>query len=300
LKFFKTKKGRPCIVVTSNCQTHGIAQAIEALNQEYQIIAIWKLGEIEEVIRNMNEIEKDIIWITSCNHSQIDLIKSRVKTQIIEVVRIPDIWFDAFHPDLTYLEKNEGGVVDSILGAYHSRIAIWAFLNQINIDRTINLFNASVFREIGYFNKWGDSASILKKSFEDSDIPSTNLDELLLRKKKFMYSVNHTDQKPLSLIAGAALEKLNLSIRFDPIEHAAVSKDIQFWYGPTFAYYPEIAAQYGENGSYIFRSYEGKYYSLREFILGTWETYKTINFNTLKISEIIPVEFENRIRRHIK
>ncbi len=78
-----------------------------------------KLEELEALISTAS------IWITS---DYFELAKK----YSLHLIKIPGIYFSAYHPDLCYAIKKSSKELTSI--HYNSKIAAWAYNNNIKIE----------------------------------------------------------------------------------------------------------------------------------------------------------------------
>src|SRR3546814_7516488 len=67
-------------------------------------------------------------------------------------MKLPPIFFDAYHPDLCYITDPEGRNLKGPLGDYHSLFAYCGY--QLGVDRksVIRLFNAQNYQAIGWLD----------------------------------------------------------------------------------------------------------------------------------------------------
>ena len=271
------KSLRQQIIVTSNCQTNGIADALKYLSADETITIIpeWKLGHsVDEFAKKNKElITGSTVWVTSFSEDEINcILPKNSKDSIKRVIRIPEIHFDAFHPDLTYIMGREG-ILESPLVHYHSKIILLSFLENLSVKKVMKLFNETFYNDLGYFDYWDQSIQRLKQDFLNSDLDYYKFIKLLNLDEIFMHSINHPNKEVLSTIAWLITNELEDSpkIRNGGLKH--ILKDEIFEYGPVWPVYPEIATYYGNEGSYLFRAQGGKILDLKEFIEAEYEIF---------------------------
>ena len=266
------------IVVTSNCQTHPIAQALQNFLPEYGIVSEWKLGGIDELRSKLRASisKQDFFWVTSCNDQEIELLSNEKWFKPHQIVRIPDIFFEAFHPDMTYFQLENGQIFESIVGPYHSKLIMWDFLQGKSVEDTLQDFTYETFERLGYLSGWDSSVEKLRASLSIGDLKPSTLDDFLLSKKNFMHSFNHPNQSVLTEVAVGVAEILNPGIEIEGLNSGLIEKDLLFFYGPVYAYLKPIANFFGEEGFNYFRNSEGKIFSLESYIEGLFSSYQSI------------------------
>jgi hypothetical protein len=276
----------PCeILVTSNCQTTGIANSLMYLagDDKIPIGSEWNLGHTVESYADKNSslFESLSFWVTSYSDLEIKKVLELVNANPkMEVIRIPQIYFDAYHPDLTYI-IGKSGIVESPLVHYHSKIIFGSFLNRVNIRSVKGYFQKDAYRELGYLNYWDKSIKRMKKDFLQSDLDYYDFINNIDMNRVFMHSVNHPATGVLSAIAALVCKKIGLKQKYDPKALTNILKDEIFEYGPVWPVYPDIANHFGQSGTFLFRAQGGKIYELDEFIQLEYET-----FNNLEKSEL--------------
>ena len=146
---FDSKKDFCEILVTSNCQTTGIANSLKYLvgDEKVSIASEWNLEHsVESFAEKNGGIFKTLsFWVTSYSELEIKKVLEIVKSNSkMEVIKIPQIYFDAYHPDLTYI-IGKSGIVESPLVHYHSKIIFGCFLNRINIGSVKGYFKKDIY-----------------------------------------------------------------------------------------------------------------------------------------------------------
>lgn len=278
---FGSKKADREILVTSNCQTTGIANCLKYLveNDKILIESEWNLGHTVESFSEKNKalFETLSFWITSYSDIEIEKVSKLVNLNSkIEIIRIPQIYFDAFHPDLTYI-IGKNGIIESPLVHYHSKIIFGCFLNKVKINQVKKYFNKSVYRKLGYLNYWDQSIKRIKKDFLNSDLDYYDFINNIDMNKIFMHSVNHPATSVLSAIASLICKKIGITPKYDSQALANIVKDEIFEYGPVWPIYPDIANNFGHSGTYLFRAQGGKIYEIDEIIELEYEIFNNIS-----------------------
>ena len=300
--FRKNLKHR--IIITSNCQTNGIADSLQYLvnDKSINIVPEWKLGHSVESFAQKNRelLVNSTIWITSFPEDQIKaILPENLSSGIKKIIRIPEIHFDAFHPDLTYIMGREG-ILESPLVHYHSKIILLSFLENLSVKKVMKLFNGTLYNELGYFDYWNQSIQRLRQDFLNSDLDYYEFIKLLNLDEIFMHSINHPNKEVLNTIAWLIANELEDTpkIRVGGLKH--ILKDEIFEYGPVWPVYPEIANYYGNEGSYLFRAQGGKIFNLKEFIEAEYEIFsKQAQNQFYEKSYYFSPEFVSAFQRHL-
>jgi hypothetical protein len=189
------------------------------------------------------------------------------------VIVFPAIYFAAYHPDLLYL-RSADHYVETPLLHYNSKLAFAGYLEGLSVDATVELFEESVFRRVGYLDAWDTSVRFLRREIGRSDL---KLDDVPARWSKagaFMYSVNHPRLRVLADVAHAMLRSAGLNPRTSNPETYLVDRAKS---GPVWPIYPAIGAALGIEGDYCFKrratEAEPTILELREFVAESFTVY---------------------------
>jgi len=274
---FPTSHAENCIVVTSNCQTHGIALSLNLMLPSFEAIPVWSLSGLDFVIEQINsKVKRDFIWVTTLVPEQQKKVLQDTNVYPSKVIQIPEIFFDAFHPDMTYVQLVNGELLESALGHYHSKISLWAFLNKIELSDTLNLFSKHTYESLGYFRKHSDSIQALRNSIITVGLDVSLFDEIIYHGESFMHTFNHPKLKVLSAVAQSVCLQLGIIPKINHSEIPLVARDVLFESGPIYPIYPEIADFFGVDGTYSSRRQDGRVLSLKEFTEESFEIYSRI------------------------
>lgn len=278
-KRLTTGHGKTQLVVTSNCQTHGIASSLQLMVADCAAIPIWSLSGLDFIVDEINSKAHDgFIWLTILNEEQRATVSNRLIKKPSMVLNIPEIFFDAFHPDMTYVQLTNGTLQESALGHYHSRIALWCFLNQVDATRTMEMFNLRTFDQLDYFGKFENSMTGLKNAFNDCELDIDPLSSILSHGNPFMHTFNHPKISVLASLAESICKKLNLKTDLKHYEVPQVLRDVLLESGPIFPIYPEVGDFFGFQGTYASRRQDGRVLNLEDFISESFGMYsKTPN-----------------------
>ena len=189
------------------------------------------------------------------------------------VVVFPSIYFAAYHPDLLYL-RSADRYVETPLFHYNSKLALAGYLEGLSVDSTVALFEASVFRRVGYLDAWDTSVTFLRREIAKSDVKLDDVPARWSRGGAFMYSVNHPRLRVLADVAHAMLCSAGLRSRTSNPETYLLDWTKK---GAIWPIYPVIAAALGVDGDYCFKSHstdaEPTILDLREFVATSFTVY---------------------------
>lgn len=253
------------IVVSSNCQTGGVAQALRVINGSYvfQAIPIPMVGnESAEKFLVDNLLGADY-WVSSGRFELADGIG-------VKIIRLPEIYFDAFHPDLCYAKSMDSGELTKI--HYNSRIAVWAYSNGLPTDVCARLFSDAVFRELGYFDCWARAVSNLSKIFSNCLYDDAEFLRFFLKIKRtgvFMHSVNHPRSAVLVELARLISSKFVCS-GAERKDEIIISDALNETIWPV---YPSVAGELGLDGSHCWRINGDEISDVRNYLDFAYRSY---------------------------
>jgi hypothetical protein len=276
------------IIVTSNCQTAGIAVSLREIFYSHQIIAAPMTLNDEEIIKNFSPGD---LWIST------DKFYLAEKSQV-SLITIPKIQFAAFHPDICYAKNS---VTDKLTEFhYNSNIIAWSYNKGIPVQKVEDLFVQDVFNSLGYFNSWELSCNILKELFSKTDLGVSGFNifyKNIKRKNCFMHSINHPKIEALKLLAEIIAvtidKKFNL---FKTTIDVPDSLTDTVW-----PIYPEIGYELGLNGNYNFKFDQLKIRGLSNYIQIMFESYKSQGIDPGNLSIIQPAcaDFDQILNSYI-
>ena len=276
--------------VSGNCSTGIISKALAILLPNFNFEPLI-LPSIDDKVKSTSLLKKlqqagnkkELIWISS---GRFDLINNLD----IKTIKIPNIFFDAFHPDLTYVKNIKTN--DFFYPHYNSQIVIWCYNNEVNLANIEMLFNSKVFKELGYNDLWGQSLLNLKKIFMECEFSEDEFDNFFFKIKKlnnFMYSINHPRNEVL--FEFAKLIALKIDKNFD------IKKNFTFFEYPSlenksWAFYPDLAYEYGLQGNYFWRFDDIVINDLKSYIIFACNSFKK---NKIYPGELKPMKFIDKL-----
>ena len=195
------------------------------------------------------------------------------------LVPIPTLVFSAFHPDAIYVGNESGGqgLVYGPMGGYHSAIALYGYLEGLDLEATLRLFQHETYRRLGYLDLWDGSVATLAELGRHADYP---LDESILRWTRrgcFMHGINHPKMYVAADLARGLLRKAGIA--FEDCDLDGYLPD-DFIRSGTWPVYEAIAEHYGVPGSALFlkaptrKTGPARTMTLRAFVEASFASYR--------------------------
>ncbi|HSE76703.1 MAG TPA: WcbI family polysaccharide biosynthesis putative acetyltransferase [Alphaproteobacteria bacterium] len=256
------------IFVISTCQGIGVADAIRNMTENAQVhdLTVGEANAKDDAFYADQLSNADHIFALASFEPRPRFAGIKEK-----ITLIPNVLFNAYHPDLTYL-LYRGAPVRGVLSGLHSAIAFAAFRRGLGVDATLGLYHSRNYQAFGYFEMWESSKKSLFRQFHVSGLPMQPHFYRWCRSGSFMYTTNHPKIAVLSDIAAEALRRIGVSpVRqraeiVDPLRRSAI-----------FPVYEEIAERYCAAGSYRFKPHGISHtMSLRDFIAQSFEVYRPL------------------------
>lgn len=274
------------ILVSSNCQTGGIAAALQVIFPNDTIIPLplptFSNTEIET--RFLEKLKHTNIWVSIGGY---DLLEKYGIANQVKLIKIPIIRFSGFHPDLVYARKKSTN--ELIAPHYNSAIAVWAYKHNLNISDAETLFNKQTFTELGYLNHWNSSIDQLKQRFKDSDIEFSDFILPMRREGLFMYSLNHPKVMTLVRLAKLIARKLGAGAEI-------MDKSIDINDGLNdviWPIYPDIGESLSLHSAYEWKIGDGQWIiGVRAFLENTYENY---NRQKIEPNDVFAVQINEQL-----
>lgn len=189
------------IVVSSNCQTGGIAAALQVIFPDDLVIPV-PMPSGDDHAHLADQLRTADAWVSI---GRFDLAEP-ARRPAMQVVRIPKLIFSAFHPDLVRARRRStGGLVTP---PCNSAIVVWAYRHRVAACDVAHLFNEATFRELGYLDRWDDSTTALARVFRESDLDFRRFYLAMRRQGVFMNTSNHPKASALATVAKLVALKL--------------------------------------------------------------------------------------------
>jgi hypothetical protein len=270
-------------LIIGNCQVAVVSKLIEAMSAESSTISIGLESTNLDGIKSGN---LDIsTYVADCNYvliqnlpeSFISALKERFPEISAKLRFIPAISYTAFHPDMGYIKKSDGGHLGGPTGDYHSLLCYWAWKSGISTSEAIKLFRYDVFEFLGYFSHKASSEKFLINLGRSMDIHIQPLLSKWSAAGCFMHSINHPKLFVLADVARLSLAREG--IRFTPNIENYLTDDLSAH--PCWDVYPEVAKSLGFSGEYSFKQFKHlgttsrpvPALTLSEFVEAAYENY---------------------------
>ncbi|GJD47509.1 hypothetical protein OPKNFCMD_0217 [Methylobacterium crusticola] len=276
--------GSPRIMVVGICQGGAIAEAMRLLVPGSEVTFVSAFAAARRYPRladlaaegRRHDVVFSNTWLPRFRDGG-DLAGLRAETNL---VTIPTIVFSAFHPDLVMVgepgEPGRDGLIVGPLGHAHSALALFGYLEGLAPARTEALFDAAVYRHLGYFDFWNDSVATLLALGREVGY---DLDADLVRWSRrgcFMHANNHPKVHVAADLARGLLERAGIAYGACDLDSYLADDLIR---AGTFPVYPAIAEHYGVQGSALFlksetrRTGPARTMALPEFIARSYAAY---------------------------
>ncbi len=190
------------IVVSSNCQTGGVAGGLQAIFPDHQIVPVPVPGADDHALELAEQLKDADAWVST---GRFDLLSHGARTSI-QLVRIPTVIFCGFHPDVVHVKCISTQARPS--PNYNSAIVVWAYRHNIPARHAVHLFNHTTFCDLGYLDAWNESADLLESAFRESDLDFRRFYLAMRRQGVFMHTPNHPKAIALVTVAKLAAQHL--------------------------------------------------------------------------------------------
>ena len=260
------------VVVSSNCMTGGLTSALSLLLPAVKSDPIPYVGVNETVLDEQLAVSE--AWLFSGPEVVQSATLGRVNKPNLRVIRFPDLYFNAFHPDQVYAWMRDGSTVDCATGPYNSAIALWAWQHGLNAQQTISLFTPEVFGALGYQDRWQVSIDRLRHDF----VPFPHLDYRdfiipLQRAGNFMHTVNHPKVAAMAQMARLLAKQIDPTVDTESIPVENMMVDGLFMASVSWSVYPSVANALGIKGAFMWKLEDHSVIGLEEFLQRSFAKY---------------------------
>jgi Polysaccharide biosynthesis enzyme WcbI len=229
------------LLVISNCQTFGLANALRALSK----------FRVDGLVGNeVKPAEMALLPEALAGYDHVLASPRAAKSLALtagNVALIPEIFFDGYHPDEVAL--NIAGTADAHGPVGNSQIAFAAFCKGLSARDAVALFNRRTYEAAGYMGATWDSArALLAGHFQRAGFALERHFYAWCAQGPFMHTGSHPRIGCLVDLAREALGKIGQTPRAGP-----VPVEDNLLSGPVFPVYAEIAEAFGFAGSYVFK-----------------------------------------------
>lgn len=224
------------ILVTTYCQTMGLASALRSLFPLAKVEAREPLRKDEEdPAAFARRLAATDAWINvEIGDEYYTGAEASAANPKLTYVRVPLVEFDVFHPDLCGVTDGASSVMK-----YTSRIAAWTYSKSVAPAKAAGYFNATTFANLGYLSRWDPAVTRLKANFAASDLKD-DFDWFYRRIKRtgvFMYTQSHPKPYVLAELAKLVAVRLGRERGVLDLDISAHDK-LSLFIWPV---YPEIA-----------------------------------------------------------
>jgi hypothetical protein len=260
------------IGIVGNCQRRSIAASLKFLLPDAQI-AFYSFRQLNGDHASRTKV---VAELDSCNHiiAQGGGVENGPRSTGAlsgtkrSMIMLPPIGFKGFHPDATYI--NAGG--DNIIGpagAYHSRIALAAYLGDLSAPQAALLFNRFNFVRLGYMRVFAEQIALAEQRLAAFGLDAKSLLARWLQRGCFMHTINHPKIYVVFDIVVATCRAAGLNV--DPEAKCPENLHDAMFMGPGLPVFPAIAAKIGIAADERFRlgrklGSEPEYMDLETFI----------------------------------
>jgi hypothetical protein len=268
------------VAVIGVCQVHALRDAFAQLLDDAEVTAfeaepMFRLGEFDKLRRRIAAC--DYVFAQDLGERFGPLARADMISTGLKFTALPGLVFTGFHPDCTYMNV-DGKAYASPVGMLHSPLIAAAFALAVPAERVERLFNAIVFRRLGYFDEFAKSRDFL---FARADAAGFDLRQdfsAWLSAGAFMHTPTHPKALALASLARLAAVAVGLVPPDTATPHAA---DDFLAHGTVWPVYPPLADAIGVPGSYFFKKAgltntnqgRGQVLSLRDMIMQSYALY---------------------------
>jgi hypothetical protein len=261
------------ILVSSNCQTGGIAAALQTIfpNERIDPIPLPTFSATEDEQAFAKKLGHADAWVSIGHY---DLVEKYGLADRLQLVRIPRIRFTGFHPDLVYARKRSTN--ELIDPHYNSAIAVWAYKKRLDAVTAASLFSARNFARLGYLDQWGRSVKQQRQLFDGCDLDFSEFFLGAQREGVFMHSINHPKAQVLTRLA--KLISLRLGMGKEVLDrHIEINDGLNEVVWPI---YPEIGEALALYGAYEWKMGTGKWvYGVESFMQQAFDNYSRLQIS---------------------
>lgn len=271
------------VLLIGNCQLTSIAYLINSMAPNTHAAAIELIPSTAHAIMNgYHDLEKlidksDIVVLQHLPSEPLYRFLTAAYPAIQDKIRLcPAISFTAFHPDMGYVKDAAANHITGPMGEYHSMIAFWSWKNGLSEEQAEKLFNARVYKHLGYFDHLSSSKEFLSTRGQQTNFHLDTMVDKWLASGCFMHSINHPKISVLADIARGLLKR----DRIDFLPNIEDYLDDHLALHPCWPVYPEIANRFSIEGHYNFKQTSSEanrsavsMIGLKDFIARSYKQY---------------------------
>ena len=252
--------------MASNCMTGGITASLGILFPQHQVLPFpYSQGSESDFSSTLSAV--NVILYSGIG----DLPNT---AEHLQVIRFPELYFNAFHPDQVYALMRDGSLVEGATGPYNSAIALWAWQHGLNAQQATHLFTPEIFGALGYHDRWQVAIDRLRHDF--ISFPHLDYRDFVIplqRAGNFMHTINHPKITAVAQMARLLAKQIDPTVDTEsiPIENMLV--DGLFMASFSWSVYPSVANALGIKGAFMWKLEDHSVISLEEFVHRSFAKY---------------------------
>ncbi|MDH7793962.1 MULTISPECIES: WcbI family polysaccharide biosynthesis putative acetyltransferase [unclassified Beijerinckia] len=277
----RRKSNGPHIAVIANCQTFGVAYAMDMLLPGATVDPIQILLGNRTTPELLAKVLRDYDYVFGLKYISTHLRFGDHTTleRLMPSIRwFPLFHFPAYHPDFLFLQKP--GSPSAVLGLFNfsqSAILSTAFRLGLSQKQALSLMNEEMYARLGYFDVWQSAWDEMLRLGRECDLDYGPDMIRWSRAGSFMHTPVHPKAHVMYDVARMLLRKEGLTLREGDFDRFAVDRLVD---DAVLPIYPPIAKRLGVKGDYVFKraSHPGPknrayFYSLEDFVASSYETF---------------------------
>ena len=206
----------------------------------------------------------------------------------------PRLWFNAFHPDVAYVQ-GPAGPVQPPLGTDHSSLVLYGWHRGLDAAGTVRLFNEAVFERLGFFDCWDAAKQAMLEEGEVVGFPLGQIFARLERQGCFMRTPAHPGLFASAEIARELVRRAGLPVALETPEYYLDDAMLHLAVWPV---YPEVGRRLGLPGVYAFKPAEPPratptLLDLDEFVARAYEAYAHMPPEALACARLTTPEYRD-------
>lgn len=262
------------VVVSSNCITAGLTSSLRILLPHHIFVPIpysdTNFDALQDALKR-----SEFCFYSGPDEFLIRLHGSRARHER-KIIRFPELYFNAFHPDQVYAWTKNGTPIEGATGPYNSAIVLWSWRRGLSVDTTLSFFQPHVLEALGYHDRWDSSSERLE--YDYSTFESLNFRDFLGPLQHagcFMHTVNHPKPAAIAQLARILARQISHDDFLDgaPVHEMVV--DGLFNNSHAWAVYPSVADALGLEGAYLFKTADHDVLDLPQFVERSFTAYKS-------------------------
>ena len=259
------------IVVSSNCQTGGLAAALAAMLPDDSIRPEPWIGDDASEVELRRALVGADVWVTAADPGSVrELVGDGSSSP--RVLAVPRVLFGGFQPDTVYAAVDEQWIASPV-ARMHSAIVLWGWRHGLAASEIVELFTPAVMHGLGYASAWNAAVDRLRDAVEVAGLDFGMFFLPLPRRECFMLTVNHPRIVVLVQIARQVARELSAEPAAVDYPWETTLPDRPAMFGPVWPVYPVVAETLGLRGGFVWRNQDGRLLRLDQFVAESVERY---------------------------